>query len=169
MRYRAYSRLLKANLRPFRGLVPSTNPHRLHGILDDYNDPDSIHYIITELKKMNRYPNSISFLCLSTLHQQVTDNIQRYLVFPFANDGHQVLDLSDCPPDEIWRSFSAKRGQRKFIRRFDENGFGVAEVHSRDDLQLFYQYYRENIDFIGGTPVHSLTSPICWIIWPRTR
>ena len=139
--------LVESDIRPFRGLVPSTNPHRLHGILDDYSDPESIHYIITELKKINRHPHSISFLCLSTLHQQVIDNITQHPVFPFANDGHQVLDLSECPPEEIWRSFSAKKGQRKFIRRFDENGYRVAEVHSRDDLQLFYQYYMENIEF----------------------
>ena len=46
---------VEADLRSFRGLVPSTNPGRLHGILDDYDDPDSIHYIIAELKRMNRF------------------------------------------------------------------------------------------------------------------
>ena len=57
-----------------------------------------------------------------------------------------VLDLSQNPPDLLWDTFSARRGQRKFIRRFDEHGFSITEIHSSEHLKDFYMYYKENME-----------------------
>lgn len=86
------------------------------------------------------------------MHKEVINNIVNFPIFPYRDDGNMILNLRESPPKKIWENFSAKKGQRKFIRRFDEMGFSVTELNLHDDLKIFYKYYKENINFIGGNP-----------------
>jgi hypothetical protein len=55
-----------------------------------------------------------------------------------SNDfGHMMLDFQQKPPDVIWVNFPAKKGQRKFIRRFDEKGFKIREIRQQEDIRPF--------------------------------
>ena len=139
------------NIPLFTGLIPVPDPIHLNAIIRDYRDPSVMDYVIKELQVFHKNHKKISFLCLSTLREEVVDAVRDYPMYPFSDEGNMILDLQKSPPQKIWDSFSAKKGQRKFIRRFDETGFRVAEIHSQDDLKVLYRYYQENINFIGGT------------------
>jgi lipid II:glycine glycyltransferase (peptidoglycan interpeptide bridge formation enzyme) len=142
---------IERNIYLFTGFIPGPDPAYLNAIIQDYNDPSVMHYVINNLQTMNEKHKKLSFICFSTLHKETIDTIKNYPVFPYADEGHMMLNLREFPPEKIWDNFSAKKGQRKFIRRFDENGYSLTEIHSLEDLKLFYKYYQENINFIGGT------------------
>jgi hypothetical protein len=142
---------VERNIPFFKGLIPVPDPIHLNAIIRDYRDPSVIDYVIKELQLINKNQKKISFICFSTLREEVIHNIKDYPMYPFSNEGNMILNVKESPPQKIWDGFSAKKGQRKFIRRFDETGFSVAEINSHDDLKLLYKYYQENINFIGGT------------------
>jgi hypothetical protein len=143
---------IEENIRYFKGLVPLKGYGHHNAIISEYHDPSVIQNILTEFQKVTIHQKKISFVCLSTLHQETIDIIQNFPTYPYHDDGNVILNLNEFPPDKIWDSFSRKKGQRKYIRRFDENGFRATEINSLDDLKTFYKYYKENIDFIGGNP-----------------
>jgi hypothetical protein len=136
----------------FKGLFPFQFSGHNNIIIQDFNDPSAIEHIIKELPKLMRAKKKISFIGFASLHKETIDNIKNYSVPVSDNPGNMVLDLRRSPPEKIWENFTAKRGQRRFIRRFDETGFCTTEINSYDDLKLFYKYYSENINFIQGIP-----------------
>jgi hypothetical protein len=137
----------------FKGFIPVLEPTHLYAILKDYSDPSAMQYIIEELQKDNdNKEKKISYICFSTMHKETIDNLKNYPIFPYMNTGKMILNLRESSPKKIWQNFSSKKGQRKFIRRFDEKGFKVTEINSLDDLKRFYQYYKENVNYIGGIP-----------------
>jgi len=95
------------------------------------------------------FASKYSFCSLNMSNKKLLDHIE-YNHYPSDNIGNMVLDLHQNPPESIWESFPAKKGQRKFIRRFDEKGFQIHEVRQHEDLQIFYQYYAENLMRING-------------------
>ena len=141
---------IEHNIHFFRGLSPADDPHRLHAILKDYSDPLAMQFVVKELQNFDGHQKKLSFIRVSASHQETLDSITSHTLIPLPDIGDMVLDLSESPPEKIWSTFSAKKGQRKFIRRFDENGFSLAEADSPDDLDIFYKYYEENINHIGG-------------------
>ena len=136
----------------FKGLFPFQFSGHNNSIIRDFNDPSTIEYIIKELPKLMRAPKKISFIGFASLHKETIDNIKNYSVLIPDNPGNMILDLRRSPPEKIWENFTAKKGQRRFIRRFDETGFCTTEINSNDDLKLFYKYYSENINFIESIP-----------------
>jgi len=67
--------------------------------------------------------------------------------------GTMVLDLKEKPVDFIWNKiFTNKKGQRKFIRRFDGENFQITESQNKEDIEKFYGLYYNNINYIGGSP-----------------
>lgn len=134
----------------FRGLSYPSGPLRLQPILRDYSDPSAMQFVMREIQHLNGHQRKISYIRVSATQREVLDTISSYTLFPLPEIGDMILDLSQTPPEKVWDSFSAKKGQRKFIRRFDENGFSIAEARSEDDLKVFYRYYEENIRHIGG-------------------
>jgi len=137
----------------FKGLFPfqEFSGHN-HIIIRDFNDPSAIQYTIKELPKLMRIQKKISFIRFASLHKETLDNLKNYSILIHENPGNMILNLRESPPEKIWENFSAKKGQKKFIRRFDEKGYCATEINSYDDLKLFYKYYFENINFIGATP-----------------
>jgi hypothetical protein len=141
---------IEHNIHFFRGLSPVNDPQRLPAILKDYSDPLAMQFVVKALQTLHGPQNKLSFIRVSVSDQKSLDSITTHTLFPLPDIGDMVLDLSESPPEKLWSTFSAKKGQRKFIRRFDENGFSLAEADSLDDLELFYKYYEENIKRIGG-------------------
>jgi hypothetical protein len=135
----------------FNGLVPLQGFGHYNAIIRDYRDNSAIQYFITELQRNNENQKINSFICLSTLHKEIIDNLKNFMIFPFGGDGNMILNLQKSPPEKIWENFSAKKGQRKFIRRFDEKGYSITEISSHEEMKLFYRYYKENINYIGGS------------------
>jgi hypothetical protein len=142
----------KHSIGPFAGLVPPTDPQRLPAVLADGFDPRALRCAVRDLRKVATGGTTLSFIVLSTLRGGLFDGLTDYRLLPWSHDGDMVLDLSLFPPERIWDSFRQKGGQRKYIRRFDRDGFAVTEVRTLDDLRLFYTYYEANIRHIGGTP-----------------
>lgn len=145
--------LAKESMRGFPGIVPAHVPWTLRFILKDYHDPFAMQYVIEELRNECRDGKPISFFCLVTAHPEVFDTIARYdrFPYPFSRDegeGELVIDLKTTPPDAIWNSFTSDSGERKKIRRFEKDGFELTEASSQDDLEIFYQYYKENVNQI---------------------
>jgi len=68
-----------------------------------------------------------------------------------TSSGSMNLDLEQKPSDFIW-SAVLKNTQRKYIRRFERDGFQNIEARSIDDLDAFYRLYYDNVKRIGGFP-----------------
>ncbi len=132
----------------FRGLVPPTDPLRLPAVLEDYTDPGAIPGVIGALQKVKINGKKISFVCFSTVHEEPLNTIPTHPLLPWANDGDMVLKLAESPPETIWNTLSSRK--RGLIRKFEKDGFSVAEGQSREDLEIFYKYYEANINTIGG-------------------
>lgn len=67
--------------------------------------------------------------------------------------GTMILDLEKKPTDFIWnRIFTNRKGQRKYIRRFEQKGFQSREAEHRNDLHEFYSLYYNNLIYIKGLP-----------------
>lgn len=134
----------------FRGLIAANYPITLHVLLKNPHDPLVLRFVIEELRKLYRTRKGIAFICPATLHPEMFVTSPGYPVFPYADDGDMVLDLSISPPERIWSSFTSDGGQRKLIRRFETDGFEITEVDTEADLQRFYQYYAENMNLKGA-------------------
>ena len=142
--------LIEQNIQFFRGFLPESDPMTLHSILEDYLDPSCMHYVIPEFQNYSKGRKKISYLHFSTLHKETIDNITNHKLYPYDENGDMVLDLSKTPPEKIWDNFSAKKGQRKFIRRFEVDGFEITEAQSYQDLETFHKYYEGNVKHMGG-------------------
>lgn len=138
-------------IRVFNGLVPCSDPQHLHAVLGRQGDRDTMHAVIEGFRGLNRGRRRPSYVCLSTVHEADLEALLEYPLYPFAELGDMLVDLSRTPPDALWDSFSARRGQRKSIRRFRKDGFEVTEVHSPEEKKLFYHHYQESIAHVGGT------------------
>jgi hypothetical protein len=136
-------------IRFFKGFLPIANSECSNVILKDCNDDSGVHSLFNGLRRSDRPMNS--FVVINTLHQEFFTHLG-YANFPYYNDGHMILDLKKFPPERIWDSFSAKKGQRTYIRRFDDKGFVIKEADSLDDLNVFYQHYKDNLIHIHVTP-----------------
>jgi hypothetical protein len=99
--------------------------------------------------------HDLSFILLSTLSKPMYETFASYRPLPFPHAGTMVLDLQVTPPQAIWDNVFSTVGSgvpRKYIRRFEKEGFHIRDTRAPDDLQRFYQYYAENLDFIEATP-----------------
>jgi hypothetical protein len=141
---------LEQKIRIFKGLFPFPETGHNNIILRDFNDPSAIQYTLEELPKLMRTQEKISFIHFASLHKETLDHLKNYSISLPITWRNMMLDLRVTPPVILWENFSAKKGQRKFIRRFDEKGFTTTEINSYDGLKLFYKYYLENINLIGG-------------------
>jgi len=100
-------------------------------------------------KVLTLFASKYSFLSLNMDSKLLWDHMG-YNHHSSENTGNMVLDLRQNPPDKIWEDFTARKGQRRFIRRFGEKGFWIREIHEQEDMKTFYRYYAENLARING-------------------
>ena len=62
-----------------------------------------------------------------------------------TSSGTMILDLNEKPMDFIWNEVF-KQKQRKYIKRFEHDGFKTKEAEDEDDLNKFYVLYRQSMN-----------------------
>lgn len=67
------------------------------------------------------------------------------------NSGTMILDLKEKSTDFIWR-YVFKQKQRKYIKRFEYDGFETYEGKNEGDLKKFYTLYYQSIIKNGVVP-----------------
>jgi hypothetical protein len=153
----------------FKGLIPLHEDGFQYALLRDDLDPGAIRQTIQEFQEFREGHKKFSYMYLSTLHKKNFETITDYPTPVSGDNGNLILNLRESPPEKIWETFSARKGQRKFIRRFDETGYTLTEIHSPEGLKTVYDYYEENIKFIGGSlrPFSHFTD--VWNTFPRDQ
>ncbi|MDN7023722.1 GNAT family N-acetyltransferase [Methanoculleus sp. FWC-SCC1] len=129
---------------PFlKGLDPIPYSECNSILLDTDFNPHDLNAILSLFAQKYRY------LFLNVNEASLVDHIG-YDHYPADDTGNMILNLRQRPPDSIWESFPAKKGQRKFIRRFDEKSFTIREICREEAIQQFYRYYVENLTRMQG-------------------
>lgn len=137
------------NIKGFKGITTLPESDYNHLIIKN-NDPHIINFIINELKSRAK-KNSWSFIILNSLDKSF-ENKLNVSFYPNFSMGTMVLDIKKLNPDKIWNEvFNAKRGQRKYITRFEKDGFQIRELDSKKDIKVLYEHYQRNIRHINGT------------------
>lgn len=140
-------------LHGFHGLTPIPESD-YRSILTTETTPDLTHTIITHATTLCK-THHLSFIFFSTLSKPFYDTLTPYHPLPFQPAGTMVLDLATTPPQTIWNTIFTTIGDgvpRKYIRRFDKEGFTIRATRDPTDLDHFYHYYKENLTFINATP-----------------
>lgn len=135
------------NLKYFKGLVSLPYSDFCHiAIADGHAHPSVINEIYARCMEITRQ-EKLAFLQMSVNKPAIRDQMMQYTDLPPLVSGNMVLNLEELTPEKIWNDvFSAKGGQRKFIKRFVRDGCTIEEVRDLKDLELFYHYYNENLE-----------------------
>ena len=137
------------NISGFKGITTLPDSDYNHLIVKD-NNPRIIEFIRKELESRAK-KRSWSFIIFNSLDKNIGDKLNASF-YPNFSMGTMVLDLEELNPDKIWNEiFNAKRGQRRYIKRFEKNGFQIKELDSKKDIKALYNYYEENINYKKGT------------------
>ncbi len=140
----------EASINGVRGLISLPDSDYNHIIITDQHDPLIAYHILDKCKEITR-ENKLFFILITTLNELTKDHFSRYNPLPFPLGGDMVLNLEEFNPDKIWNDNFSKK-ERKYIRRFENDGFRIKEVTSIDDIKMFYKYYKTNIEFKNATP-----------------
>ena len=133
-----------------RGLVSLPDSDCNHIIITDQNDPLIAYHILEKCNEIAR-ENKLFFILITTFNESKRDHFSKYNPLQFPVGGDMVLDLEEFSPDKIWNNNFSKQ-ERKYIRRFENDGFKIKELNSIDDIKLFYKYYKTNLEFKNASP-----------------
>ena len=104
------------NIKGFKGITTLPESDYNHLIIKN-NDPNIINFIVKELESRAK-ENSWSFIILNSLDESFKDKLN-VSFYPNFSMGTMVLDIKKLNPDKIWNEiFNAKKGQRRYIKRF---------------------------------------------------
>jgi hypothetical protein len=145
----------ESTLHGFRGLIPIPESDYRHIITTDHDITPQLTKTILDYATAICKDHHLSFILLSTLSKPFYDTLTPYHPFPFQESGTMVLDLETTPPNTIWDTIFTTIGDgvpRKYIRRFEKEGFTIRTTREKNDLERFYHYYNENLTFIGAKP-----------------
>ncbi len=135
-------------IRGFKGITTLPESDYNHLIFKD-NDPAILEFIREGLESEAK-KNSWSFIIFNSLDKNIGDKLD-VSYYPNFSMGTMVLDLDHLNPDKIWDDvFTAKKGQRRYIKRFERDGFQIREIDSDEDIKILYDYYLKNIRHIKG-------------------
>ena len=140
----------EAKINGIRGLVSLPESDYDHIIITDKEDPLIAYHILDKCKEIAE-KNKLFFILVSTISELTRDHFNRYNPLPYPLAGNMVLDLKDNSPDKIWNDNFSKM-DRKYIRRFENDGFNIKLVNSIEDMKIFYLYYKNNIEIKNATP-----------------
>lgn len=136
------------DIKSFKGITLLPRSDYNHMVIKD-NDPYILEFVINELKSKAK-EMSWSFILFNSLDE----NFKNYFKdsnLKYMTSGNMVLDLEKLNPDKIWNEvFSAKRGQRRFIERFERDGFQIRSLDSSEGMEQIYKYYSNNMKHING-------------------
>lgn len=140
----------EATIKGFRGLVSLPISDYDHIIVKDRNDPTIAYRILEKCKEIAK-KNKLFFIHINTLNKTIKENFNKYSPLPYPIGGNMVLNLDKIDPGKIWSEIFSKK-DRKYISRFEKDGYRIEEIESIDNLKIFYKYYKANIEHINATP-----------------
>lgn len=140
----------EASINGIRGLISLPDSDYNHIIITDQNDPFIAYHIIKKCNKIAR-ENKLYFILITTFNELTRDHFSKYNPLQFPVGGNMVLDLEKLSPDKIWNDNLSKQ-EKKYIRRFEKDGFKIKELHSIDHIKIFYKYYKKNLEFKNASP-----------------
>lgn len=136
------------NIKGFKGITTLPESDYNHLIIKD-NDPQIVDFIRRELEPKAK-KKSWSFIIFNSLDKNFENKLDT-TYYPNFSMGTMLVDLEKLNPDKIWDEvFTAKKAQRRYIKRFEKDGFQIRELDSREDLKVLYEYYQRNIRHING-------------------
>ena len=133
-----------------RGLISLPNSDYNHIIITDENDPLIAYHILEKCKEIAK-ENKLFFILITTLSELTKEHFSKYNPLPYPIGGDMTLNLEEYSPDKIWKEKLSKT-HRKYIKRFDNDGFIIKEINSIEDIKEFYKYYKKNIEFKKANP-----------------
>lgn len=137
------------NIKGFNGITTLPESDYNHLIIKD-NDPHIIDFISKEVKSIAK-EKAWSFIIFNSLDENFESKLNTSY-YPNFSIGTMMLDLEQFSPAKIWNEiFTAKKGQRRYINRFKNDGFQIKILNSFKDIEVLYKYYKLNIKHINGT------------------
>lgn len=137
------------NSKGFKGLelLPESDYNYL--LIDEKHLNDSIIKLILGKTQSIIKNNKLSFTIVHTNNKKCDKFFNKYNNLSYPITGNMEVNIKENNPDKIWNDiFSRKDNQRKYINRFENDGFKLREINSKKDLEIFYNYYEENLKFI---------------------
>lgn len=143
-------------IKNFRGLATLPDSDCCHLLLEEGNwNEEILQQIILQAQKISKNKR-LSFILLNTLHEEIANAfLNSFSCEHFFSLGTMVLDLREISSEKIWNDIFTERGRgkpRKYIRRFETDGFKVKEANTFEDLTSFYCYYKENLEYKNAKP-----------------
>ncbi|MDO8725279.1 MAG: hypothetical protein Q7J35_04345 [Candidatus Methanoperedens sp.] len=133
-----------------RGLMPLSRSDYNHIIITDKYDPLIAYHILEKCKEIARN-SRLFFILITTQSESTIDHFNRYNSLGYPIGGTMVLNLDEHNPDKIWNEILSNQ-DRKYIRRFEKDGFRVKKVNSIEDIKILYKYYETNLKYINAIP-----------------
>jgi CelD/BcsL family acetyltransferase involved in cellulose biosynthesis len=146
-------------IRGLRSLVPMPSTDFKHLIISDPSNHTVVNQILERSIKIAKEDRCAYIIFVNSSMESINSiraacPVDGRKTVPFLINGYLILDLEKNDPKFIWNSiFNSKEAQRKYIRRFEQNGFVFRESSSQQDLDIFYSYYSQNLEFIGASPM----------------
>lgn len=138
----------ETDIKGFKGVTTLPRSDYNHMVIKD-NDPHVTEFIINELKSKAK-KMSWSFILFNSLDE----NFKNYFNdsnLKIMSSGNMVLDLEKLNPDKLWNEFfTAKKGQRRYIERFENGEFQLRSLDSSEGLEEIYKYYINNMKHVNG-------------------
>jgi len=141
-------------IKGFKGLelLPRSDYNYL--LIEEAHFNESIIKLILDKTQNIIKNNKLSFNIVHTNNKKCEKIFNNYKNLSYPIEGNMEVNIRENNPDKIWNEiFSRKDNQRKYIKRFDNDGFKLREINTKKDLEIFYNYYKENLKFIKA-PFH---------------
>ncbi|MDW5562423.1 MAG: GNAT family N-acetyltransferase [Methanomassiliicoccus sp.] len=143
-----------------RSLTPPPATDIRHILVDRAQDMAIYEEVAKELTAMAK-AEGYSFAIVTDPDPRAIERVDatlsqsRLKTYPLHTNGYFMLDLKQNPPDYIWNTLlsgKSRRNHRKYVRRFEQSGYTIRDSRDKKDLDLFYTYYEENLNYIGASP-----------------
>lgn len=140
----------ETNIKGFKGITPLPDSDYNHIVIKEDNQHNIIDFIRKELESRAK-KNSWSFIILNSLDENFENKLSKSY-YPNFSMGTMGIDLENLSPTKIWdKVFTAKKAQRRYIKRFEKDEFKIRYIDSVEDIKTLYEYYLKNIRHIKGT------------------
>ena len=139
----------EVKIKGFNGLQILPESDYNHLLIENNHLNESLLKLIVDKTEKIVKDNKLSFVIIHTHNKKFEEFSNNYSTLPFPVTGNMEVNLIENNPDRIWNEiFSNKDNQRKYIKRFENDGFELKEIRSIKDLEIFYRYYKDNLEFI---------------------
>lgn len=127
---------------PFRVLDSLPNSDLGGPLMKEKYKKEAANALKNYLKKLSS-DRSITYAKMRFSDRELCEYLKTKASRVDTNSGTMILDLKKKPMDFIWNEVF-KQKQRKYIKRFDHDGFKTKEAENADDLNKFYALYHQN-------------------------